>query len=79
MDLALSDDPIESFKIFQGRIYDQYKKIRREFKFVIIDATKPPEEQQRIVLQVLLRAVDLSKFKSKSFWKELQYEKALLS
>src|SRR3954470_19978568 len=49
MDMRLSTDPYESFRIFQGRILDQYMAMRDEFKFVTIDANTTIEPQQQIV------------------------------
>jgi dTMP kinase len=46
MDLGLSDDPEESFRIFQGRILEEYDKMVPEFDLTVIDATLPIEEQQ---------------------------------
>jgi thymidylate kinase len=63
MDLELSDDIEESFKKFQGLIYKEYKKMKDEF--VVIDATKPPEEQQRLVRAVVESKIDLKRFKKK--------------
>jgi dTMP kinase len=47
MDLGLSDDPYESFKLFQQRILDQYELVVREFRLSVIDATLPITVQQR--------------------------------
>jgi dTMP kinase len=47
MDLHLSDDPYESFKLFQARIAEQYEKIVDEFGLHVIDATLPITQQQR--------------------------------
>lgn len=49
MDLGLSDDPYESFKLFQGRILDQYEAMVPEFNLRVIDATLPITQQQRQV------------------------------
>jgi dTMP kinase len=46
MDLDLSEDPDESFKIFQGRIVEEYEKMIPEFDLTVVDATLPIEEQQ---------------------------------
>ena len=46
MDLGLSDDPYECFKIFQSRILVEYDKMASENKFHVIDATLPISEQQ---------------------------------
>ena len=63
MDLGLSDDPIESFRMFQGRILDEYERMIPEFGLTVIDATLPVEEQQgqvrRIAQEHLERATQL--------------------
>ncbi|MEO1583397.1 MAG: dTMP kinase [Planctomycetota bacterium] len=47
MDLGLSQDPYESFAMFQGRIFEQYESMVDEFGLHVIDATLPIAEQQR--------------------------------
>ena len=66
MDLRLSNDPYESFKIFQGRILDQYLAMTKEFNFVIIDANQAVEIQQVIVRKLVSDRIDLKKFKRRS-------------
>ena len=46
MDIGISNDPIESFKVFQERIMWQYESMVTEFGLTIIDATRSIEEQQ---------------------------------
>lgn len=46
MDLGLSDDPVESFRLFQTKVLEEYDAIAREDKLVVIDATKPIQQQQ---------------------------------
>jgi dTMP kinase len=46
MDLNLSDDVEDSFKVFQGKILKQYDALVQEFGLIVIDATLPIEEQQ---------------------------------
>lgn len=53
MDLGLSEDPYESFKIFQGRIHDQYEHMTQEFGLQVIDATLPIAEQQARVRRLV--------------------------
>jgi len=53
MDLGLAADRVTSFKIFQGRILDEYESITKEFDLTTIDATKGIGEQQHIVRQML--------------------------
>ena len=52
MDLGLSEDEEESFRIFQGRILEEYEKMVPEFDLTVIDATQPIEEQQSTMRQV---------------------------
>jgi dTMP kinase len=49
MDLNLSNDPYESYRIFQQRIIDEYDAMAEEQGFAIIDGTSAIEEQQRRV------------------------------
>jgi len=66
MDMRLSADPYESFKIFQGRILDQYLAMSKEFNFLIMDANQPVEKQQVIVRKLVSERIDLKKFKRRS-------------
>jgi dTMP kinase len=52
MDLGVSDDLEESFRIFQGRIIEEYEKMIPEFGLTVIDATLPVEVQQAQVRQI---------------------------
>ena len=65
MDLNLSADPYESFRIFQGMINEAYEKMSEEFKFTMIDATKPVDVQQKRVRQLVQRKIDLPAYKLK--------------
>jgi len=47
MDVGLSDDIKESFRLFQGRIMDEYDAMTQEFGFTVMDGTLPIEDQQR--------------------------------
>jgi dTMP kinase len=56
MDLGLSADPDESFRLFQGRILDEYDRMIPEFGLTVIDATLPIEtQQQEMRLMVLAK------------------------
>ncbi len=57
MDLGLSDDIEESFRIFQSRILEEYEKMVDEFGLVVIDATRSIEEQQMQVREIVSRAL----------------------
>ena len=47
MDLGWADDPEDSFKIFQGRILEEYDRMVSEFGLTLIDASRSIERQQR--------------------------------
>ncbi|NLT49146.1 MAG: dTMP kinase [Clostridiales bacterium] len=55
MDLQLSDDINESFKLFQGRILAEYDKMVDEFGLTMIDGTLPVKEQQKKVRALVKR------------------------
>jgi dTMP kinase len=46
MDLNLSSDEYESYRIFQSRIVDQYEEMSQKDGFIVIDGTLDIEEQQ---------------------------------
>lgn len=62
MDLNLSHDPYESFRIFQGRLLEQYLSMSTEFKFIVIDANQVVETQQSLVRQLVANRIDLTQF-----------------
>ena len=46
MDLGLSDDPVTSFRLFQGKVIDEYDRLTEEFGLTVIDGSGPINEQQ---------------------------------
>jgi dTMP kinase len=54
MDLNLSNDPYESYRIFQSRIIDMYESMIEEEGFTVIDGTEDIEKQQAIVRENML-------------------------
>lgn len=62
MDLGLSTDPYESFRLFQGRIFEQYLSMSTEFGFVVMDASQRIEEQQGLVRRLTADRIDLDPF-----------------
>jgi dTMP kinase len=53
MDLGLSNDPHESFKLFQQRIVHEYESMVEEFELTAMDATLPIPEQQRRMRRII--------------------------
>jgi dTMP kinase len=54
MDLGLSTDPHESFKMFQQRIVDEYESMVGEFGLTVMNASLPIPEQQRRMRKLVL-------------------------
>ena len=52
--MNLSNDPYESYRIFQGRIIEQYDALAESEGFTIIDGTLNIEEQQNIVRKKIM-------------------------
>jgi dTMP kinase len=53
MDLRLSADPTESYKLFQARIQTEYEGLVDEFGLATMDATLPVEVQQRALREMV--------------------------
>ena len=63
MDLRLSSDPYESFRIFQGRILEQYLAMSTEFNFLVIDANQRVEAQQAVARQLVSQKINFTGYK----------------
>src|SRR5436853_5695237 len=63
MDLRLSTDPYESFRIFQGRILEQYLAMSTEFDFVVLNANQLVEAQQATIRELVTQRLDLGSFR----------------
>jgi len=55
MDLELSRNIEESFRLFQGRILEEYDAMAEEMGFHVIDATGSIEEQQKQMREIVMR------------------------
>src|ERR1700676_2977161 len=55
MDLGLSRNVEESFRLFQGRILDEYEAMIQEGGFHLLDATGSIEEQQQQMREIVMR------------------------
>src|SRR4030042_6958090 len=53
LDLGLSEEPYESYRIFQSRIQREYDLLVGEFDLSVIDAMLPIVKQQEIVRSIL--------------------------
>ena len=66
MDMGFSHDPYESFRIFQGKIYDEYQAMKERFGFIEIDGTATIENQQKMVRDLIAERIDLPCFRSRA-------------
>lgn len=57
MDLNLSRDIEESFRIFQSRILDEYEAMSSEVGFHVIDATMSIEDQQQQMRGIVVESI----------------------
>lgn len=64
MDLRLSIDPYESFRIFQGMIMDQYDRMTMSDDFIVMDSTKPVDALQRSMREIVSACMDLNRFRA---------------
>jgi dTMP kinase len=53
MDLGLSTDPIQSFRMFQSRVLETYDRVTEEFGLTVIDARRSVVDQQREVRKLV--------------------------
>jgi dTMP kinase len=60
MDLNLSNDPYESYRIFQSRIINQYESLSSSENFTIVDGTMEIEESQRFLRSVVMKLLSLN-------------------
>ena len=65
MDLGLSPDIVESFRLFQGRVMEQYETMADRYGFTTIDATRPIHQQQRIVRELVASRIDLAVYRKR--------------
>jgi dTMP kinase len=54
MDLGWSTNPIESFRLFQGKVLDEYDSLVDEYGLRVVDAAGSITNQQRLVRSLVL-------------------------
>jgi dTMP kinase len=63
MDLNLADNEYDSFRLFQGRIYAEYKRMVQTEGFMVMDGMLPVEKQQIMVRKFVEQKIDLPSFR----------------
>ncbi len=64
LDMGWSENPEESFKLFQGKILSEYDRMVSEFGLTLVDATRSIEQQQREVRQLIMSHLENRRFRS---------------
>jgi dTMP kinase len=62
MDMGLSLDPVESFRLFQKKIQDQYDEMVPTDNFVQLDATQSVDALQEQTRSIVTDRIDLNRF-----------------
>ena len=60
MDLGWSSNPVESFRLFQGKVLDEYDRLVEEFGLQVVNAVGSITEQQRLVRSLISRHVNIT-------------------
>lgn len=55
MDMGWSQNPVESFRMFQGKVLDEYDRIVDEFGLSVVNAAGSITDQQRQVRRIVSR------------------------
>ena len=63
LDMGWTFDPYESFRIFQGKVFDVYEELTERYGLTVIDAEKEIPEQQKEVRRIIKSHVDLKSYK----------------
>jgi dTMP kinase len=63
MDMGLSLDPAESFRIFQRMILEQYDLMARRDNFAVLDSTQPVNKLQELTRRTVAARIDLERFR----------------
>ncbi len=76
-DVGLSDDPYESFRLFQARILKEYEHIVDEFGLTVIDATQPLVRQQAKIRRLVAPHLRGAQEVEHSPWREVLAQEGL--
>lgn len=63
MDLGLSSDITESFRLFQAGVMEQYERMAGELDLTVVDATRTIHRQQEEVRRIVGERIDLAHFR----------------
>ena len=58
MDLGWSTNPVDSFRLFQGKVLGEYDKLVDEYDLEVVNAVGSITEQQRVVRSLVAKHID---------------------
>jgi dTMP kinase len=58
MDMGWSQNLVDSFRIFQGKVLDEYDRLVEEFGLGVIDASLAITDQQQLVRNLVSRQLE---------------------
>ena len=64
MDMGWSNNPIESFRVFQSKVLGEYDSLVDEYGLSMIDASGSITDQQRVFREMVSRALDVKEAQS---------------
>jgi dTMP kinase len=53
LDMGWSTNPLESFRLFQGKVLEEYDRIVDEYALDVVDASRSITEQQQLVRRIV--------------------------
>ena len=59
MDMGWSNNAVESFRIFQGKVLDEYDRLVEEFDLSVVNATGSITEQQRVYRKLVSQHLEI--------------------
>ena len=60
MDMGWSSSPVDSFRLFQGKVLDEYDRLVEEFNLSVVDATGSITEQQRTYRKLVSQHLEIA-------------------
>lgn len=77
MDLNLSNDPYDSYRIFQSRIIEQYEAMIKPEGLIVIDGTSGIEEQQLLVRETVMNLLPREEEQKRLQQQQIERKKAV--
>jgi dTMP kinase len=59
MDMGWSNSLVDSFRLFQGKVLDEYDRLVDEFGLSVVDAAGSITEQQRIFRKLVTQHLEI--------------------